>query len=255
MTYILTNELYHHGILGQKWGVRRFQNPDGTLTEAGKKRYGTAENFEAGKTLKSIKKERDKIDKAIKSGNPEEVSKNFSKMSSQELQEAFSRIQYNTKISELKTQQVTAGKEKLAEIVAVGTTMKNAMQTVSDVYNVSAKTYNAFAKGKKLPIIGEKGESIDDLTKKFNLVREQQRFKWEKEDRANGTNWQNEIQRYRAQDMARKEKQNLISDIQTRQSQLRSIFSNTHINMTKRDEAAAEFRDLQAKLEDLYKIK
>ena len=33
------NELYHHGIKGQKWGVRRFQNPDGTFTEAGKKRY------------------------------------------------------------------------------------------------------------------------------------------------------------------------------------------------------------------------
>lgn len=31
--------LYHWGIKGMKWGVRRFQNPDGSLTHAGKKRY------------------------------------------------------------------------------------------------------------------------------------------------------------------------------------------------------------------------
>lgn len=32
--------LAHHGILGMKWGVRRYQNKDGTLTGAGRKRYG-----------------------------------------------------------------------------------------------------------------------------------------------------------------------------------------------------------------------
>ena len=34
------DDLQHHGIKGQKWGVRRFQNPDGSLTAAGQKRYG-----------------------------------------------------------------------------------------------------------------------------------------------------------------------------------------------------------------------
>ena len=33
----MENELYHHGIKGMKWGVRRYQNKDGTLTNAGKK--------------------------------------------------------------------------------------------------------------------------------------------------------------------------------------------------------------------------
>lgn len=35
---IKKNELYHHGIKGQKWGIRRYQNPDGSLTDEGRKR-------------------------------------------------------------------------------------------------------------------------------------------------------------------------------------------------------------------------
>lgn len=36
-----SNELYHHGVLGQKWGIRRYQNKDGTLTAEGKAKYRT----------------------------------------------------------------------------------------------------------------------------------------------------------------------------------------------------------------------
>ena len=43
----MNNNLQHHGIKGQKWGRRRYQNKDGSLTPAGKQRYGSEENFES----------------------------------------------------------------------------------------------------------------------------------------------------------------------------------------------------------------
>lgn len=43
--YISYTDLYHHGIKGQKWGVRRYQNKDGSLTPAGQKRYDDKEAY------------------------------------------------------------------------------------------------------------------------------------------------------------------------------------------------------------------
>ena len=47
--YRSENELYHHGIKGQKWGVRRYQNKDGTLTKEGKQRALESRNVKRNK--------------------------------------------------------------------------------------------------------------------------------------------------------------------------------------------------------------
>lgn len=61
---ITYDEIKHHGIKGQKWGVRRYQNEDGSLTNAGKKRYD--EPPQTKKEKKELKKAQKEWDKNFK---------------------------------------------------------------------------------------------------------------------------------------------------------------------------------------------
>ena len=92
------NSLYHHGILGQKWGVRRFQNPDGSLTEAGRKR----ENRLA---KKEIRKER------------KQAAKDRSLLSDDELDARIKRLQKEKQLRELTDQEVRRGKKYADDVI------------------------------------------------------------------------------------------------------------------------------------------
>lgn len=59
------DELYHHGIKGQRWGVRRFQNADGTLTSAGKTRLSDYREKEYKRLDKKYDKKISRLDRKI----------------------------------------------------------------------------------------------------------------------------------------------------------------------------------------------
>lgn len=149
------DELYHHGIKGQKWGRRRYQNADGSLTPAGKQRYGSKENFEkqypedrkaATKAVKKVsdkgaevarsareieaertKKRQSKADKALEKAAREKARK----MSDQELREAVNRLNLEENYTRMmqNRERISVGESTVAKVLNVTLTAMTVTST------------------------------------------------------------------------------------------------------------------------------
>ena len=94
---MVKKELYHHGIKGMRWGVRRYQNKDGSLTGAGKKRYH--EDYAKAHDSKSVQQ-----------------------MSDRELRERNNRLQMEQQYANL-TRKTSKGKKAVQTFISVAGTI------------------------------------------------------------------------------------------------------------------------------------
>ena len=108
-------ELKHWGVKGMKWGIRRYQNKDGSLTRAGKKRQ--AANLEKARQAKSDKKKyEDAKNEAVKSGSASEVLKYKGDLTPAQMKEAQDRLKWENDISGYVTKQAENGNSTIKNI-------------------------------------------------------------------------------------------------------------------------------------------
>lgn len=116
-------ELYHHGIKGQKWYIRRFQNPDGTLTTAGKIRYGV------GNALRRVGKATKDASKDLKEKKHQNyIKKHPEKMTDEELSSALKRIQLEKQYKDILNNMPKSKKQQISD--AMLDTFKSEIKTI-----------------------------------------------------------------------------------------------------------------------------
>ena len=183
------NELYHFGTKGMKWGRRRYQNEDGSLTDEGRQHYGyslkrTIKNIgEARRKKKAAKKRAQALEKArkaraekraheqaknkaIETGDATEVLKYKNELSTKEKQDIYNRLQADENLARIADNESRRRAEEAARN-SKWNKAKNLTSKLSDAgdmltkagntYNSVAKVVNAFS-DTKLPMIGEKAD-------------------------------------------------------------------------------------------------
>lgn len=118
--------LYHHGTLGMHWGVRRYQNADGSLTAAGRKRYLKNKKFrdkylaeqkkrkEAEAKAKETAKQRH--DRLMKTTDPKELLKHVDELSTEEIRERINRIDTERKLAALIQNEPSKFEKSMAKV-------------------------------------------------------------------------------------------------------------------------------------------
>lgn len=103
------DELMHYGVLGMHWGVRRYQNKDGSLTSAGRKR-ATKLASEYEKLTGSKAKKTETTSSSGKSSGKTKA-KSISEMSNQEIQDKINRIRLENDLKSVSPKTVSAGQK------------------------------------------------------------------------------------------------------------------------------------------------
>ena len=116
--YNYSDELYHHGVLGMKWGIRRYQNKDGSLTPAGKRKAAKMKAKYTELTGKQLRSSPSKTKSQNGKASSEVPKKSIKDLSDDELRSRINRlraekdyIDLSKQISAMNPKQISAGKK------------------------------------------------------------------------------------------------------------------------------------------------